>query len=186
MRVAKFTRTRRPISPSSGRHHQIQRALVAKARPGLAGALVRQGEDTGDLHGRPGATSWSRDAPGGSRPRRCPRGWWHLLAEARGSQGGYRRHGCARCWRVLWRSLGCPFRKASLVRVLWSLSFLVLPGIRCQNSTQIRDDDAVVRAGRYAATRVNLWMVVGLRFAVTAMDRILTLKLVDGSDGLTT
>jgi hypothetical protein len=122
--------------------------------------------------------------PGGSRPRRCPRGWWHLLAEARGSQGGYRRHGCARCWRVLWRSLGCPFRKASLVRVLWSLSFLVLPGIRCQNSTQIRDDDAVVRAGRYAATRVNLWMVVGLRFAVTAMDRILTLKLVDGSDGL--
>jgi hypothetical protein len=27
-------------------------------------------------------------------------------------------------------------------------------------------------------------MVVGLRFAVTAMDRILTLKLVDGSDGL--
>jgi hypothetical protein len=87
---------------------------------------------------------------------------------------------------VLWRSLGCPFRKASLVRALWSLSFLVLPGIRCQNSTQIRDDDAVVRAGRYAATRVNLWMVVGLRFAVTAMDRILTLKLVDGSDGLTT
>jgi hypothetical protein len=38
-----------------------------------------------------------------------------------------------------------PFRKASLVRVLWSLPLFVLPGIRCQNSTQLRGDgDATV------------------------------------------
>jgi hypothetical protein len=33
-----------------------------------------------------------------------------------------------------------PFRKASLVRVLLSLPLFVLPGIRCQNSTQFRGD----------------------------------------------
>jgi hypothetical protein len=145
----------------------------------------RQRQHPGHLHGRPGATTWSRDA---------------LVVQRRGDarQGG--DPSCCSAWitgeisaarlrAMLARAMALarlPFRKASLVRVLLSLPLFVLPGIRCQNSTRIRDDDAVVRAGRYAATRVNLWMVVGLRFAVTAMDRILTLKLVDGSDGLTT
>jgi hypothetical protein len=36
--------------------------IACERKAGLAGALVRQGEDTRDLHGRPGATTWSRDA----------------------------------------------------------------------------------------------------------------------------